>query len=57
MSIFTRFFGKSESDDRVDDLVAGPKKEDAPALQVLFSGAFKEQGRNPGRGSDPDRPD
>jgi len=41
MSIFTRFFGKSESDDRADDLVAGPKKEDAPALQVLFSGAFK----------------
>jgi hypothetical protein len=37
MSIYTRFFGNRESDDGPDDLVAGPKAEDAPALQVLFA--------------------
>src|SRR5262249_17744148 len=41
MSIFTRFFGKREADDRPDDLVAGPKQEDGPALQVLFANPFK----------------
>jgi hypothetical protein len=40
MSVYTRFFGKRESDDNPDDLVAGPKKEDGPALQVLFADAF-----------------
>jgi hypothetical protein len=40
MSVYNRFFGKRESDDRPDDLVAGPKKEDSPALQVLFDEAF-----------------
>jgi hypothetical protein len=40
MSIYTRFFGKRESDDSPDDLVAGPKKEGGPALQVLFAESF-----------------
>src|SRR5262249_33880112 len=41
VSLFTRFFGKREADDRPDDLVAGPKQEAAPALQVLFADGFK----------------
>jgi hypothetical protein len=40
MSVFNRFFGKRESDDGPDDLVADPKKENGPALQVLFADAF-----------------
>jgi len=41
VSIYNRFFGKRESDDRPDDLVAGPKQEDGPALQVLFADRFR----------------
>src|SRR5262245_47046362 len=41
MSIFNRFFGKRESDDGPDDLVAAPKTDHAPALQVLFADRFR----------------
>jgi hypothetical protein len=41
MSIFNRFFGKRESDDRPDDLVARPKTDDSPALQILFADRFQ----------------
>jgi hypothetical protein len=41
MSIFNRFFGKRESDDGPDDLLAGPREKDGPALQVLFADNFK----------------
>jgi hypothetical protein len=41
MSIFNRFFGTRESDDRPDDLVAGPKTDDSPTLQVLFADNLK----------------
>jgi len=41
VSIFNRFFGKRESDDKPDDLVAGPKSDDSPALQILFADGFK----------------
>jgi hypothetical protein len=40
MSVYNRFSGKRESDDRPDDLVAGPKKEDSPALEILFTDRF-----------------
>jgi hypothetical protein len=39
MSIVNRFFGKREPDDAPDDLVAGPKREDDPALQILMTGS------------------
>jgi hypothetical protein len=41
MSIFSRFFGKRELDDAPVELVAGPKKDDSPALQVLFADSFR----------------
>lgn len=41
MSVYTRFFGKRESDDSPEDLVAGPKQDDGPALQVLLLTPFK----------------
>jgi hypothetical protein len=41
MSVYNRFFGKRELEDCPDDLVAGPKKEEPPALQVLFADCFK----------------
>jgi hypothetical protein len=41
MSVYNRFFGKREADDSPDDLIAEPKKEESPALQVLLAGRFK----------------
>ena len=41
MSTFNRFFGKREADDQPDDLLAWPKKDGGPALQVLFADNFK----------------
>jgi len=41
MSIFSRFFGKPESDDEPGELVAGPNTDDSPALQLLFAGGLK----------------
>src|SRR5262245_14185765 len=41
MSVYNRFFGKRESDDRADDLLAGKKADDSPALQVLLANEFK----------------
>jgi hypothetical protein len=41
MSIYNRFFGKRESTDSPDDLIAEPRKDDSPALQVLLADPFK----------------
>jgi hypothetical protein len=41
MSVYNRFFGKRESDDGPGDLVAEPRKDDSPALQVLLADAFQ----------------
>jgi hypothetical protein len=41
MSVYNRFFGKRESDDSPNDLVAGPRKDDSPALQVLLEDGFR----------------
>jgi hypothetical protein len=40
MSVYNRFFGKRESDDSPDDLLAEPKKGEPPALQVLLADGF-----------------
>jgi hypothetical protein len=41
VSIFNRFFGKRESDDRPSDLIAEPGEGNVPTLQVLFAGGLK----------------
>lgn len=41
MSIFSRFFGKRQADDVPGELVAGPKADNAPALQFLFADGIK----------------
>jgi hypothetical protein len=41
MSIYNRFFGNRESEDAPDDLVAGPRRDDSPALQVLFADGIR----------------
>jgi hypothetical protein len=40
MSVYNRFFGKRGPDDGPDDLTAGPKGDDSPALQILFADRF-----------------
>lgn len=41
MSIFSRFFGRHEEDDRVTQLVANPQLENPLSLQLLFEGRLR----------------